>query len=37
MLVVHGGWQAAAAAGSIMAGSGALIALLIAVTLGDRR
>jgi len=37
MLVVHGGWQAAAAAGSIMAGSGALIAFLIAVTLGDRR
>ena len=35
MLVVHGGWQAAAAAGSIMAGSGAVVAFLIAVTLGD--
>jgi hypothetical protein len=36
MLVVHGGWQAAAAAGSIMAGSAALVAFLIAVTLADR-
>jgi hypothetical protein len=36
MLVVHGGWQAAAAGGSIMAGSAALVACLIAVTLGDR-
>src|SRR5262245_34724159 len=37
MLVVHGGWEAAAAAGSIMAGSGALIAFGAAVTLADRR
>ena len=36
MLVVHGGWQAAAAGGSIVAGSGALVAFLIAVTLADR-
>src|SRR6185436_7238726 len=36
MLVVHGGWQAAAAGGSIMAGSAALASFLIAVTLGDR-
>jgi hypothetical protein len=36
MLVVHGGWQAAAAGGSIMAGSAALVAFLIAVTLADR-
>ena len=36
MLVVHGGWQAAAAGGSIIAGSGALVAFLIAVTLADR-
>jgi hypothetical protein len=36
MLVVHGGWQAAAAGGSIMAGSGALVAFLIVVTVGDR-
>jgi len=36
MLVVHGGWQAAAAGGAIMAASGALVAFLIAVTVGDR-
>jgi hypothetical protein len=36
MLVVHGGWQAAAAGGSIMAGSAALVAFLIAVTLAER-
>ena len=36
MLVVHGGWQAAAAGGSIMAGSGALVAFLLIVTVGDR-
>jgi hypothetical protein len=36
MLVVHGGWQAAAAGGSIMAGSVALVAFLIVVTVGNR-
>jgi uncharacterized membrane protein len=36
MLVVHGGWQAAAAGGSIMAGSAALVAFLLAVTVADR-
>lgn len=36
VLVVHGGWQAAAAGGAIMAGSAALVAFLIAVTLADR-
>ena len=37
MFVVRGGWQAAAAAGSIMAGIGALLTFLVAVTLADRR
>jgi hypothetical protein len=36
MLVVHGGWQAGAAGGSIVAGLAALAAFLSAVTLGDK-
>ena len=35
-LVTHGGWQAAAAGGAIMAGTAALVAFLVAVTLADR-
>jgi hypothetical protein len=35
MLLTGPGWQAVAAAGAIFAGMGALIAFLVAVTLGD--